>query len=73
MADPTKYLLLGASAAEVDDLRLVPGGDPVELNADQKTRLEAAGVELETPQQRGKRLKEEADQAASTTPNESVA
>jgi hypothetical protein len=66
-----KYTVLGERAAEVDDVRLEPGGDPVELTADQVERLTDAGIEVETPQERGKRLKA-AESEASDVPAEST-
>lgn len=44
---PTMHTVLGERAAEVDDVRLEPGGQPKRLTDDQVQRLADAGVELE--------------------------
>lgn len=43
----TKYKVLGERSAEVDDVRLVPGGEPKALTDEQVERLDAIGVKVE--------------------------
>lgn len=39
-----RYALQGTRRAQVDDVHLTPGGEPVELTNDQIERLKATGV-----------------------------